>query len=183
MDNIADHERDQLQEQQPAKPKPTFPFVGYGWSKQLATIFFIGLTAVFAASIFYHPAETAPTLNYSSICAFKNVTGLPCPGCGLTHSFCALGKGDVALAFGWHWLGPPLFLLLILVWLKAVFVLTNRHRLAMAFDRLAMRVRPAVLVAFAFAVYGIGRIIYILAYNPSVRGHAVLPTLFGFIGN
>ena len=173
-------EPQQPQGEETVRQPAAFPYVGYGWSKRLATIFFIGLTAVFAASIFYHPAETAPTAEYSSICAFKNVTGLPCPGCGLTHSFCAIGKGDFSLAFAWHWLGPPLFLLLILMWLKAIFVLTNRNRLALAFDRLALRVRPAVLFASAFAVYGIGRIIYILAFNPTLRAHSMLPKLFNW---
>src|SRR5262245_32841748 len=183
MEKTTAQEQPQTAGQESATRQHTFAYVGYEWSKQLATIFFIGLTAVFVISIIYRPAETAPTEEYSSICAFKNVTGLPCPGCGLTHSFCALGKGDLATAFAWHWLGPPLFLLLILVWLKAVFVLTNRHRYALAFDRLAAKIRPAVLFAFAIAIYGIGRIIYILAFNPSLRGHSSLPKLFGFFSN
>ncbi|GEM_PF-432420 len=178
MDKVTEPQFRQPPEPPAALPVRRFAYVGYAWSKQLATIFFIGLTAVFIVSLLYHPAETQPTHDYSSICAFKNVTGLPCPGCGLTHSFCALGKGDIANAFAWHWLGPPLFLLLILMWCKAVFVLSNRHHFAGRLDRLAAKVRPAVLFAFMIALYGIGRIIYILAYNPSLRGHSSLPKLF-----
>ncbi|MGC4046043.1 MAG: DUF2752 domain-containing protein [Armatimonas sp.] len=44
------------------------------------------------------------------ICAFKNLTGLPCPGCGLTRSFVCLGHGHIAEAFHYHILGPALFL-------------------------------------------------------------------------
>lgn len=36
-----------------------------------------------------------------SICLFRNWTGLPCPGCGLTHAGFALLKGNFVLA--WHY--------------------------------------------------------------------------------
>jgi hypothetical protein len=49
-----------------------------------------------------------------------------------------------------------------LVWLKAGFILTKRLDWAMAFDRLAGRIRPLRWLAIAFAVYGIGRIIYLV---------------------
>lgn len=50
-------------------------------------------------------------------CFVRNITGLPCPGCGLTRAlFAALG-GDLAGAFRMHplfWL-PPLLLAAILL--------------------------------------------------------------------
>ena len=41
-----------------------------------------------------------------SICIFKVYAGLPCPGCGMTRAFIALGKGHVQEAFYWHPLWP-----------------------------------------------------------------------------
>jgi hypothetical protein len=43
------------------------------------------------------------------ICLFRRITGLPCPGCGLTHSFSALSRGEVAQAALCHALGPVLW--------------------------------------------------------------------------
>lgn len=43
----------------------------------------------------------------STICVLKNVTGLPCPGCGLTRAYLSLFHGDISKAFRYH----PLFLL------------------------------------------------------------------------
>lgn len=38
------------------------------------------------------------------LCPFKALTGLPCPGCGMTHAFLALGRLDLAGA----WAANPL---------------------------------------------------------------------------
>lgn len=44
-----------------------------------------------------------------SICPFFNITGIPCPGCGLTRSFVCLAHGHVREALLWHPLGPVMF--------------------------------------------------------------------------
>ena len=139
------------------------------WSRRLSWVIFAGMAGVILVSLIYRPAQTSPGEEYFTICGFKNLTGLPCPGCGLTHSFCEIGKGHLASAVDFNLLGPPLFLLTILIWFKALFVLTNQFKPAFVLDRLAARVRPMRLFAIAFALYGIGRIVYILLYNPSAR--------------
>lgn len=49
------------------------------------------------------------------LCPFNLVTGIPCAGCGMGRSFCALSSGELVLAFRWHLLGPFLYLALLLV--------------------------------------------------------------------
>ncbi len=44
------------------------------------------------------------------ICPFRALTALPCPLCGLTRSFVALGHADPLAAFDHHAFGPLLFL-------------------------------------------------------------------------
>ena len=143
-------------------------------SKGLAWLAFVMLAGVFIVSVIYHPADG----NYFSICGFKNATGLPCPGCGLTHSFCALGKGHLFSAFGWNLLGPPLFVLFALVWVRAVCVLLNRQSFPRAFDAFTERVRLIRWTAIAFAVFGVARIIYILAADPGSVQHTALSELW-----
>lgn len=152
------------------------------WSKRFSWMVFGVLTLVMLTSIIYRPAETNPNGDYYTICGFKNLTGLPCPGCGLTHSFCEIGKGHMASAFSWNWLGIPLFLMMILIWCKALFILTSQYGPAFALDKLAARLRPLRLTAIAFAVYGIGRIIYIFLYNPSARTSNPFSKLFSLLG-
>ena len=43
-------------------------------------------------------------------CMFRQVTGVPCPGCGLTRCFICLMRGDVARAWGFNPSGLLLFL-------------------------------------------------------------------------
>ncbi|MEI7527712.1 MAG: DUF2752 domain-containing protein [Elusimicrobiota bacterium] len=44
----------------------------------------------------------------AALCPFKALTGLPCPGCGMTHAFLALGRLDLAGAYAWNPLVFPL---------------------------------------------------------------------------
>lgn len=43
-------------------------------------------------------------------CTLRSITGLPCPGCGLTRALIAVLRGDLAAALQLHplfWLAPP----------------------------------------------------------------------------
>lgn len=153
----------------------------YGWSKRLAAIIFVALTAMFVVSVIHDPGDRDPYGSYSTICMFKNATSVPCPGCGLTHSFCEIGKGRVASAIEWNWLGIPAFVFAILVWLKSVFVLGGLSQPAQALDRLAARVRVLRLFAYAFVIYGVGRILYILFILPKTRAPIPTSQLLGWL--
>ena len=146
-------------------------------SGRLALLVFAALTAVFAVSILYRP----PDGDYFTICGFKNLTGLPCPGCGLTHSFCALGKGEVWRALSYNLLGPPVFLFSILVWVRSSCVLLGWGKHALACDRLASRVKFLNAFMIAFMLFGVLRILYLLVYRPVVWHNSPLSKLVSWI--
>jgi hypothetical protein len=50
-----------------------------------------------------------------SLCPFKVITGLPCPGCGLTRSVVALLHGELMTSVYFHPLGTPLVLFLVVL--------------------------------------------------------------------
>jgi hypothetical protein len=132
-------------------------------SKWLAVITLVALTGVYLVSFFYKPAQG----NYFTLCGFKNLTGLPCPGCGLTHSFCAIGKGDFKQALTYNLLGPPVFLASILIWLRAVLVILGRTKPVREFDQLAARLKPVQTFVIVFMLFGLARIAYLLIYQPA----------------
>jgi hypothetical protein len=60
-------------------------------------------------------------------CRFKMLTGYSCPSCGMTHSFHAFAIGRPGMAFHYNWMGPFLFIMLLLLLLKvSVELLTNK---------------------------------------------------------
>lgn len=80
-----------------------------------------GLTAVgvpillIVLALLELPAEPTWT-----ICGFANLTGLPCPGCGMTRGLSALLHGDVVQAIRFNPLCLPTALGLGWLWWKAV---------------------------------------------------------------
>lgn len=131
-------------------------------SKRLAVFTLAGLSALFLISALFKPSAG----EYFTICGFKNLTGLPCPGCGLTHSFCALTQGDIGGAFAFNLVGPLLYLALILLWIRSMCVLLDRTALVRICDGFATRFSLVRMYAIAFAVYGIVRIAYLLIFGP-----------------
>src|SRR5215216_6452346 len=109
--------------------------LGSRQSKTLAACALVMLSTLFLASAVFSLPYTYSAEPYFTICGFKNFTGLPCPGCGLAHSFRALGHGDMASAFGFNLLGPPLFITFVLLWIRSACVLLNKYGPVKLFDR------------------------------------------------
>ena len=65
------------------------------------------LTAAVTAATMLAP-ESVESL--PSTCAFRRITGLPCPGCGLTRSWVLTAHGHLRHASERHPFGPPTFL-------------------------------------------------------------------------
>lgn len=76
------------------------------------------LAAALAVAVIMPPsgAESGPIL-----CPFRLITGLPCPGCGLTRSWVHTGHGEWSAAVADHPAGPVVLGLAVvaLVWLAA----------------------------------------------------------------
>jgi hypothetical protein len=76
-----------------------------------AAVFFVFTFSVFVVSFFLHPVDSGV-----SMCIFRNLTGLPCPSCGLTRAFCAFSQLDFHKAFGHY----PLVPLAYAFWLTVI---------------------------------------------------------------
>jgi len=80
-----------------------------------------------------------------SPCIFRNVTGLPCPGCGMTRGFTAMGHGRPAEAWRFNPLAPFAYMF---AWGYVAFTL-----LSVRFPALRNKLRPRPRVRWAlFAV-------------------------------
>ncbi|MCX5677165.1 MAG: DUF2752 domain-containing protein [Planctomycetota bacterium] len=103
---------------------------------------------ILAASFLYAPyVHDGPVL-----CPLRLATGIPCPACGLTRSFCALAAGCPAEAFAEHLLGPPALActgMLGLVWAYEAAAGHRVQRLRrFAFSRHAAWALAGVILAY-----------------------------------
>ncbi len=57
----------------------------------------LGLIIAFAVFVDTNTVEDSP-----SVCYFNTMTGLPCPGCGITRSVSAAGNGHFEAAWTYH---------------------------------------------------------------------------------
>ena len=76
------------------------PVRGSGWA-WIPPVLVAGVLAVALLS-------EAPARLPFTVCIFRNATGLPCPGCGLTRSLTAAAHGRWAEAWRLHPFGPVL---------------------------------------------------------------------------
>ena len=83
--------------------------------RRVAILFAAGL--VFAALLHYtgiFPAGRLASIPFL-VCPFRALTGIPCPGCGMTHALLAIAGGDLQGAFHFN---PFSFFLLFLTGLS-----------------------------------------------------------------
>jgi hypothetical protein len=79
-----------------------------GWrDRSVAAAPFLGVAALLAIQ----PSDDGPT-----ICPIALLTGVPCPGCGMTRAASALLRGDLTLALDYHPLIPLIAMLTVAGW-------------------------------------------------------------------
>lgn len=66
-------------------------------------------------------AETNSDHSYT-LCVVKNVTGYPCPGCGMGRASIELFKGNIAESLHFHWWAIPFH---ILVWISLIWLIRD----------------------------------------------------------
>ena len=85
-------------------------------------------------------------------CSFHALTGLSCPGCGLTRAFCAISRGQILEAWSLHPFSIPLYAAVLA---GAAAPLLNRHFPFLAGRRAALAFRVGVItLATAMLLYG-----------------------------
>lgn len=66
-------------------------------------------------------------------CEFHKMTGIACPGCGLTTSFAHSAQTDFISGFKSHLMGPPLFGAVVVLALFAPYALVRRRPVSVIF--------------------------------------------------
>ncbi len=107
-------------------------------------------------------------------CTIRVLSGVDCPGCGLTRAFRAMGRLQVAEAFGYNPCGPALFLLACAGWLVALAMLASRGRLSIPTWWTRWQWRLLLVLVGLYLLVGIGRMVYEIrtpAHPPASHQH------------
>jgi hypothetical protein len=126
----------QPEERQPAKKSP----------RAIHPALSIGALGVLILSFILPPSGVF----FISVCTFKNITGTPCPGCGLTRSVINISHMHIAQALHVNPMGIPIYL--VLLFLAIYNFLPAGIRLKA--DSLLQRNERAVFLLGAFFVSG-----------------------------
>ncbi|HYH84597.1 MAG TPA: DUF2752 domain-containing protein [Pyrinomonadaceae bacterium] len=111
-------------------------------------------SAVFVASALWSPSDLPGVV----LCPLRALTGYPCPGCGMTRAFCAIGHGEFALAVGYNALSPLLFLAMFGVWAHALATILKLEGARAALERMMPGARAAKLLLALTLVWWVVRL-------------------------
>ncbi len=89
------------------------------------------------------------------------MTHVPCPGCGLTTSFAHMAHGEIVPAFRAHWMGPELFISLLVTALYAPLAIAKKRPLAIILEGYALAVWMVLTMSLGLAMW-LGRIFALL---------------------
>ncbi|HRH59986.1 MAG TPA: DUF2752 domain-containing protein [Chitinophagaceae bacterium] len=97
-----------------------------------------------------------------SLCPFKMITGLPCPGCGITKSLIFLYEGNLSKSFYYHLFGPFTFLFCIAaIVILALELITHKEY----FRNILFNNKVAYTLGAALAIYHFTRLVIFLSAN------------------
>ena len=96
-----------------------------------------------------------------STCAFKRLTGLGCPGCGLTRCFVWMSRGEVSRAYDYHPVGVVIFFAVLAQLPYRAWQLGRLARGKPALKYVAPWVLPVLLLVAMFVqwLFGVGQVI------------------------
>ena len=87
-------------------------------------------------------------------CAFLEVTGRPCPGCGLTRGLTALCHGEVVHSMKWHPFSPVFALGGMIMLVSSILPSPSRERLTILVQGIEERTGVTLWLLTALMVFG-----------------------------
>ena len=93
-------------------------------------------------------------------CPFLRVTGIPCPGCGLSRACAAMITGDPQLSLRMHAFALPILIGVATLLLSAVLPAPKRMKMSSSFARFEGTTGLTFVVMAALLIYWLGRLLY-----------------------
>ena len=118
--------------------------------------------SVAAAALAVSFVWTPSAMPKMEMCLMRRLTGIPCPGCGLSRAFCAISHGELGAAWTFNPFGF-VFYVLALALVAWPFVARANPELERAFTASPRFSRAGVLVFAFMLVFGVVRAYGVIA--------------------
>ena|ERR1700722_13001881 len=135
----------------------------------------LGCLSVVLASFLY-----VPWVSHGPVfCPFRFFFGMPCPGCGLTRSFCAVSQGEIREAMSFHLFGPFVYAACVCAIPLLSIEIARRRRIDWLHQLLFSR-RVGYIAAWSLMLYHGARLLAMLFAGevmPALKGSALGQTV------
>ena len=106
-------------------------------------IYALGLLTILFLSMVINPEKA----NFLT-CYFQELTGHPCPTCGLSHSFYAVSHMHLLESFKFHLMGPIIFIIMLFLFLKSFLEIVIKKEIRIGFNP---KITKITLIIFSFS--------------------------------
>jgi hypothetical protein len=103
-------------------------------------------------------------------CPILHITGVPCPGCGLTRAIMLLLQGEVLASIRFHAFAPIFLVAIMLVALTAVLPKSLVQPVISGTEVLERHTRFTVIVLTGLILYWLARLLDLSAFVQLIRG-------------
>jgi hypothetical protein len=128
-------------------------------------LFGLACLAVLALSLVLDPER--PTHGIE-LCPMKKFTHLPCPGCGITRAIIHCSRGEFAISFRHHPLGPAVWLVAVLGASSLLWPRRLKEHISGFWSRHHQTIDKLIIAGTALLVlFGMARILFLYVTPPS----------------
>ena len=104
-------------------------------------------------------------------CAFLKVTGIPCPGCGLTRACMLLAQGDVRGAINFHAFAPIFLLLIVVLIVGTLLPRSLSEPLILKAEVLERQTGITIIIMGGLILYWLARLVLLqTTFTQLIRG-------------
>lgn len=104
-------------------------------------------------------------------CPIFRITGIPCPGCGLSRAVTLLLHGDLKGSLTYHAFAPILLLTMVIIFLAALLPKSIVQPIISKAERLEGQTRLTVIILIGLFLYWLARLLILQAtFVQLIRG-------------
>ena len=104
------------------------------------------------------------------VCPIFHITGIPCPGCGLSRAIMLLLRGDLRGSLRYHAFAPIFLLTIVAVILASVLPRSITEPVVSKAEELEGKTRLTTMILIGLVLYWLARLLFFPAFVQLIRG-------------